>query len=571
MATNLGKIAVIVFLLVVPLGQVAVRNIALGQDHVSPPKQSAATPQGSTQSYNQRLEELTRDNAGAESSGVTGDYRIGAEDLLEVSVYGASDLDRTVRVSADGWISLPLAGDVQAEGLTVRELESAIEGLLQKNYMTHPQVNVFLQEMQSHPISVFGAVGKPGVFQIRGARSLIEVLSMAQGLADDAGNSVIVMRYGGVAGPASPRSPDPQPVDAAIPPGESAKPGSFASASGSEAGGLQINLKDLLMSADPRYNVMVYPGDVVKVPPAGIVYVVGQVRKPGGFVLKTDQNLSVLQALALAEGTTSTSAGKSARIIRTDGQSGKREEIAVNLNRILAGKDIDPVLQSKDILFVPNSAGKTAFYRGAEAAVSITGGLIVYPFKMLGGFGDGGAVTTNAADFARTIRWLRYNGEDRKTGEYHYHGETALLDNVQAAVLDIKLKYLQTWIEHRRKLAALYSEGLSGIAELHLPHFDESKQRDVFQNYVIRADARNRLKSHLENDGIETLVHWPKPMWRHRGLLLRDPRLTKTEVLCREVLSLPISAETTEEQVEIVVESIRSFYVPVRVRSARCA
>ena len=569
MTTNLGKIAVIVFLSVVPLGQVAVQNIALGQDHVSPPKQSAVTPQGSTQSYNQRLEELAQDNAGAESSGVTGDYRIGAEDLLEVSVYGASDLDRTVRVSADGWISLPLAGDVQAEGLTVRELESAIEGLSQKNYMTHPQVNVFLQEMQSHPISVFGAVGKPGVFQIRGAKSLIEVLSMAQGLADDAGNSVIVMRHGGVANLASPRSPDPQPVDAAIPPGESAKPGSFASASGSEAGGLQINLKDLLMSADPRYSVMVYPGDVVKVPPAGIVYVVGQVRKPGGFVLKTDQNLSVLQALA--EGTTSTSAGKSARIIRTDGQSGKREEIAVNLNRILAGKDIDPVLQSKDILFVPNSAGKTAFYRGAEAAVSITGGLIVYPFKMLGGFGDGGAVTTNAADFARTIRWLRYNGEDRKTGEYHYHGETALLDNVQAAVLDIKLKYLQTWIEHRRKLAALYSEGLNGIAELHLPHFDESKQRDVFQNYVIRADARNRLKSHLENDGIETLVHWPKPMWRHPGLLLRDPRLTKTEVLCREVLSLPISAETTEEQVEIVVESIRSFYVPVRVRSARCA
>jgi polysaccharide biosynthesis/export protein len=382
MTNILGKIAVILFLLVVPFGQLAVRNTALGQDHGSPPKQSAVTPQGSTQSYNQRLEELARDNAGAESGSVTGDYRIGAEDLLEVSVYGASDLDRTVRVSADGWISLPLAGDVHAEGLTVRGLESAIEGLLQKNYMTHPQVNVFLREMQSHPISVFGAVEKPGVFQIRGAKSLIEVLSMAQGLADDAGDSVIVMRRGRVADAESPRSPDPQPVDAAILPGESAKPGSFASASGSgsgsEAEGLQISLKNLLMSADPRYNVMVYPGDVVKVPPAGIVYVVGQVRKPGGFVLKTDQNLSVLQALALAEGTTSTSAGKSARIIRTDGQSGKREEIAVNLNRILAGKDTDPVLQSKDILFIPNSAGKTAFYRGAEAAVSITGGLIVY-------------------------------------------------------------------------------------------------------------------------------------------------------------------------------------------------
>jgi dTDP-4-amino-4,6-dideoxygalactose transaminase len=145
------------------------------------------------------------------------------------------------------------------------------------------------------------------------------------------------------------------------------------------------------------------------------------------------------------------------------------------------------------------------------------------------------------------------------------------LDNVQAAVLDVKLKYLETWIEHRRKVAGLYREGLSGVADVLLPHFDESKQRDVFQNYVIRADARDRLKNHLEESGVETLVHWPKPMWRHPGLLLRDPGLTNTEALCREVLSLPISAETTEEQVEIVAESIRSFYLPVRARSARCA
>lgn len=145
------------------------------------------------------------------------------------------------------------------------------------------------------------------------------------------------------------------------------------------------------------------------------------------------------------------------------------------------------------------------------------------------------------------------------------------LGNVQAAVLDVKLKHLETWIEHRRKVAGLYREGLSGVADLLLPHFDESKQRDVFQNYVIRADARDRLKNHLEDNGVETLVHWPKPMWRHPGLLLRDPGLTNTEALCREVLSLPISVETTEEQVEIVAESIRSFYLPVRARSARCA
>jgi polysaccharide biosynthesis/export protein len=384
MKNNLGKIPVILFLLLAPLGQLAVRNVARGQERIPPPRQSAVTPPSSTQSYNQRLEELARESASAYGGSAAGDYRIGAEDLLEVSVYGATDLDRTVRVSEDGRISLPLVGDVRAEGLTARELEGEIEGLLQKSYMTHPQVNVFLREMQSHPVSVFGAVGKPGVFQIREAESLIEVLSMAQGLADDAGDSVIVMRHGGLANPAFADSPHPRSADAASPRGESAKPGSFASANTDarantdEGEGLQINLKDLLMSANPRYNVMVYPGDEVKVPPAGIVYVVGQVRRPGGFLLKTNQDLSVLQALALAEGTTSTSAGKSARIIRTEDQSGKKKEIPINLNRILAGKAPDPVLQAKDILFVPNSAGKTAFYRGAEAAVSITGGLIVY-------------------------------------------------------------------------------------------------------------------------------------------------------------------------------------------------
>lgn len=375
MTTNLGRICVVLFMLMAPSGQLAAREVAFGQSEGSASSQSAITPPNSTQGYNQRLGELAR-GVTDQSASSSADYRIGAEDLLDVSVYGAPDLDRTVRVAANGSISLPLIGNVQAAGLTCAELEGEIESLLQKKYMTHPQVNVFLKEMQSHPVSVIGAVGKPGVFQIRGAESLIEVLSMAQGLADDAGDSVIVMRHGGIANAAFTRSPDSLEVNAGIPRGASAKPGPPFSEKDDE--GMRIDLKDLLVSADPRYNVMVYPGDVVKVPPAGIVYVVGQVRKPGGFLLKTNQNLSVLQALALAEGTTSTSAGKAARIIRTEEQSGKREEIPVNLSRILSGKAPDPVLESKDILFVPNSAGKTAFYRGAEAAVSITGGLIVY-------------------------------------------------------------------------------------------------------------------------------------------------------------------------------------------------
>jgi dTDP-4-amino-4,6-dideoxygalactose transaminase len=183
-----------------------------------------------------------------------------------------------------------------------------------------------------------------------------------------------------------------------------------------------------------------------------------------------------------------------------------------------------------------------------------------YPFKILGGFGDGGAITTNDPHIARMASLLRYNGEDRETGEYHYHGHTALLDNVQAAVLSVKLKYLPQWIEHRRRVAALYRRGLEGVGDLRLPHFREDDRRDVFQNYVIRTRERDRLRSHLKEKGVETLVHWSKPMWEHAGLQLENPQLPETERICREVLSLPMSAETTDEHVETTVEVIRAFY-----------
>jgi polysaccharide export outer membrane protein len=139
-----------------------------------------------------------------------------------------------------------------------------------------------------------------------------------------------------------------------------------------------INLKRLLDTGDPRLNVLVYPGDVVKVPRADLVYVVGEVGKPGGFELKSNERISVLQAVALAEGLTHTSAGSNARIIRTDPSTGSRKEIRINLNKILAGKAADPLLHARDILFVPNSAGKAAIYRGVEAATSIGAGIAVY-------------------------------------------------------------------------------------------------------------------------------------------------------------------------------------------------
>ena len=183
-----------------------------------------------------------------------------------------------------------------------------------------------------------------------------------------------------------------------------------------------------------------------------------------------------------------------------------------------------------------------------------------YPFKILGCFGDGGAVTTNDASIARAVTLLRYNGEDRDTGEYHYHGYTALLDNVQAAVLDVKLRRLNDWIEHRRCIAAAYRQALEGVGDLRLPHYADTRRRDVYQNYVVRTGSRDALRMHLRARGIETLVHWPKPVWEHHALQLGRQDLPNTAAICREVISLPMSAETTDEHVEQTAEAIREFF-----------
>ncbi len=350
----------------------------------APAPNRAAPPGETTDDYNRRLQQLRQMIAGQMTSAPADDYRIGPEDLLNISVFEATELNRTVRVSAAGEISLPLLGGIRAAGLTPHSLESVLEELLRRTYMKDPHVSVFVQEMQSHPVSVFGAVKQPGVFQIRGAKTLVEMLSMAQGLAEDAGDTVLVMRATepNAASPADPVERDssaartnasdhsgPDTKDSEAPPSSSPLP---------DVKTTEINLKSLLESGDPRFNALVYPGDVVKVTRAGIVYVVGEVKKPGGFQLKTNENISVLQALALAEGLTRTSAKNQARIIRTDEASGKRAEIPLNLDKILAGKASDPLLQPKDIVFVPNSTGRSAVYRGLEAAISVGTGVAIY-------------------------------------------------------------------------------------------------------------------------------------------------------------------------------------------------
>lgn len=190
----------------------------------------------------------------------------------------------------------------------------------------------------------------------------------------------------------------------------------------------------------------------------------------------------------------------------------------------------------------------------------LTGCWSFYPFKILGGYGDGGAITTNDPDVALFATRMRYNGEDRKTGEYHGHGFTCLLDNLQAAFLDIKLKHLPGWIVRRREIAELYRVGLSDISDLLLPHYDDLRRDHVYQNYVVRAKHGNNFSEYLEKNGIEVLVQFRKPYYKHKALKLEDRGFPETEALSREVCSLAMNVEITDEEVDYVIKTVRSFY-----------
>jgi polysaccharide biosynthesis/export protein len=326
------------------------------------PAEQSRTDSTAAEDVNRRLQELSL-LASSPGTGSLQDYRIGASDLLAINVFEAHELSGPVRVSAGGEITLPLIGVVSAGNLTPRELELVLQELLRRNFIKDPHVSVQVTEMESHAVSVMGAVNKPGVLQIRGSRSLLEVLAMAEGLAPDAGSTVQVVRK------PIPDRKQAQTVmqvadisrSASLPDPDEGTPVPM------KADFLEIDLKDLLESDDARHNVLIYPGDTVTVRSAGLVYVVGEVRKPGGFPLRSKERLTVLQALALGEGLTPLAAKGDALIIRT-GQDGQRSKIPVDLGRVLKAKATDISLQERDILFVPGSTTK-AIARGSADAV----------------------------------------------------------------------------------------------------------------------------------------------------------------------------------------------------------
>jgi len=338
------------------------------------------------------------------------DYVIGNGDVIDVDVFDVKELSREVRVSQTGSIGLPLVPvRLHVAGLTEIQAEQKVAEVLEANgLVSHPQVSVSVKERRSKPITVVGAVGHAMVYQADRAVTILEVLAEAGGIANDAGDTVIVTRPMQTS-PSDPSDPpsigpeDPAPagtpkestqVDAAPNASDASKtlfPPAIPAASPNTprtspapneppriGNTITINLNELMESGDATNNIILQAGDIVTVPHAGIVYVLGAVSRPGGFVLANDRaHMSTLKILALAGGLNRTAKKDRAVIIRKDAQ-GQQHEVAVNLKQVLERTAEDVQLQPSDILYVPESASKQALLRAAEFGLAIGTAVTLY-------------------------------------------------------------------------------------------------------------------------------------------------------------------------------------------------
>jgi polysaccharide biosynthesis/export protein len=291
-------------------------------------------------------------------SGAASTYLLCPDDQVVIRALGVQELDgRPAKVDVLGAIDVPLTGNVKAAGLTVQELETRLEQDL-KRYVVNPKVTVTLSEYHRDVVSILGAVSKPGVYQLSGVRTLVQVLSDAQGLTATAGNVIHITRD-------KAWGPIPLP-DCTL---DSSRRFYIAT----------VSIKQLMDMRVPDAKIVIKPNDVLSIPVAETIYVVGAVRKSGGFILSEGKSITVLQAVSMAEGLDKGSAAGRAKIIR-HAQSGDRAEIPTDLNKILSGHSPDVPLQPDDILFVPSSAAKQAGIRAMEAAIQITTGLAIYRY-----------------------------------------------------------------------------------------------------------------------------------------------------------------------------------------------
>jgi polysaccharide biosynthesis/export protein len=333
------------------------------------------------QQVNDRIRSLS-----ASARAVQHDYIIGNGDLLDLEVFDVKELSREVRVSQTGSIGIPLVPvRLHVAGLTEVQAEQKISEVLEANgLVSHAEVSISVKERKSKPITVVGAVAHPMVYQADRAVTLLEVLAETGGLANDAGDTVIVNR------PAQ-EVPSDSLEPPAIGPEDRAPTASSADAASNPSANtpppvdpphlnntITINLNELMESGDATNNIVLQAGDIVTVPHSGIVYVLGAVSKPGGFVLANDRGqMTTLKVLALAGGLSSTAKRDHAVIVRKDAQ-GQQHEVAVDLKKVMQRQAEDVQLQPSDILYVPDSAARKALLRTAELGIALGSGVALY-------------------------------------------------------------------------------------------------------------------------------------------------------------------------------------------------
>lgn len=273
------------------------------------------------------------------------DYKIGPEDLLEITVFEDEKLNKTVRVSSQGNISLPLLGILKVKDLTSSELEKEIRDLLAERYLQDPNVSVFIKEYRSQRIAVMGAVEKPGVFEVTGQKTILDMLAMAGGLRgtheNEAGQLLFLIR---------PPRPEEE-ISKEKKDSYEQMPKTFV-----------IDLEELLVKGDLTLNLPLMHGDVINVPVSGKIFVGGEVKNPGGFPLK-GKKLTVSQAIAMAGGLKTEASGSEAKIFRYTGKGTEKETLSVDVYAIEKGKTEDLFLKENDIIIVPTS-GVKAFLSG---------------------------------------------------------------------------------------------------------------------------------------------------------------------------------------------------------------
>ena len=231
-----------------------------------------------------------------------------------------------------------------------------------------------------------------------------------------------------------------------------------------------------------------------------------------------------------------------------------------NMNRIM------DIARKHNLIVIEDAAQAIeAKYDGKKAGtLGLAGCFSLYPMKVFGATGDGGLIATNSDDIAEAIIHLRDLGQRRSPEEVVCWGYSSRLDNLQAALLNVKLKHLPEWIARRREVAMRYHKGLSGIKEMKLPPPPENGGLffDIFQNYVVRVKNRTTFVSYLKDNGIETLISWylSKALHKQKALDLAHFSLPVTEQLADESVELPLNSEIPDDQVDYVIETIQRFY-----------